>query len=80
MAYLERISLRGPFILWALYAFTKGPDHVFSGITRNSGALGQNIKVRPLPSTVTCIEVRGVVLSTAAPGKVLKIDSYFCRR
>ena len=31
-------------------------------------------------ATVTCMEVRGVVLSTVAPGKVLKIDSYFCRR
>ena len=54
-----------------------------SGVTRNSGAPGQNIKVGPLPwvpSTVTCMEVRGVVLSTAASGKVLKIDSYFCRR
>ena len=64
-----------------------------SGVTRNSGAPGQNIQVGPLPwvSTVSplammlCMEVRGVVVSTVAPRKVPKmififvVGDLFCR-
>ena len=66
-----------------MYIHTYIYIHIYSGVTRNSGAPGQNIKVGPLlcvPSTVTCMEVRGAVLSTVAPGQVLKKDSYFCCR
>ena len=72
---------------WSLMGIFSILRYMPSGVTRNSGASGQNIRVGPLPwiSTISslamllCMEVRGIVVSTVAPWKVSKIEFYFCR-
>ena len=63
------------------------PDITSSGVTRNSGAPGQNIEWGPINrgpwvSFPVGGTEQGIVVSTystVSPGKVLKIDSYFGR-